>query len=119
MRARAQAESRQPADGPRLSQQPLPARRALDGGAPPIVVSANGRDDHSVTAKIEQVWLRYTLAVACALGVATAAIGIATYLMATGSDIASWCLYGLAGAVTLGVVALPVVALRQLDAVTA
>ncbi len=36
--------------------------------------------------------------------------------MATGSNVAAWCLYGLAGLVTAGIVALPIVALRQLDA---
>lgn len=83
------------------------------------MVSGYGRDENSATAKVEQVWLRYTLAVACAMGIATAATGIATYLMATDSDVAAWCLYGLAGVVTAGMVALPIVALRQLDAVTA
>ncbi|WP_394818164.1 DUF2561 family protein [Streptomyces edwardsiae] len=41
---------------------------------------------------------------------------MATYLMATGSNVAAWCLYGLAGLVAAGIVALPIVALRQLDA---
>jgi hypothetical protein len=40
--------------------------------------------------------------------------GIGTYLLATDSDIAAWCCFGVAGLVTVGMIALPVLALRQL-----
>ncbi|MGV9801898.1 DUF2561 family protein [Mycobacterium sp. NPDC003449] len=111
LRARAQAGDRRPTRRP----APAPARRGVYPGAPTL--SRYGRDG-ATTAVAEQLLLRFTLAVTCAMGVATAAIGLATYLMATESDIAAWCCYGVAGLVTVGMVALPVVALRRLDAPT-
>ncbi|WP_077741165.1 DUF2561 family protein [Mycolicibacterium boenickei] len=83
--------------------------------AAPATMSRYSAGNGAATA-IDTVWLRFTLAVVCAIGLGTAAIGLATYLMATGSNVAAWCLYGLAGVVTAGLVALLIVALRQLDA---
>lgn len=112
LRARAQADHPQPGRRP---QPPARSPRPIGGSyraAPPAMsryTAAGG------TAAAEAVWLRFTLAVVCAIGLGTAAIGLATYLMATGSNVAAWCLYGLAGVVTAGLVALLIVALRQLD----
>lgn len=106
LRARAQADTRQPAASERHG---LPARQTM----------SQYRPDRAATAAVEQVWLRFMLAVACAIGVATAAIGLATYLMATDHGVAAWWLYGVAGLVTVGMVALPIVGARQLDALSA
>jgi hypothetical protein len=48
------------------------------------------------------------------MGVATAAVGIATYLMAVESDAAAWVLIVLAGLITLGMPAAPWFYLREL-----
>jgi hypothetical protein len=63
---------------------------------------------------VDQLWLRCALVIACAMGVATAAIGVATYLMAVDSNVASWVLYGLAALVTLAMLAIPWYFLREL-----
>ncbi|MFN3002272.1 DUF2561 family protein [Mycolicibacterium wolinskyi] len=102
LRARAQADNRQPVRAPVRRPQP-PSRYGFDRAA----------------AAVEQVWLRFALSAACAIGVATAAVGLATYLMATDNDVAAWCLYGLAGLITVGMVALPILAVRQLDQLSA
>ena len=65
-------------------------------------------------AAVDQVYLRFGLSVACALGVAATAIGAATYLMAVDSDTLGWVSYGFAGVVTLGSIALPWHYLREL-----
>ncbi|OMC39797.1 hypothetical protein A5740_25495 [Mycobacterium sp. GA-1841] len=118
LRARAQADNRQPGRRP---QPPARSPRPIGGSyrAAPVSMSRYAADNGAPTAAAQVVWLRFTLAVTCALGVGTAAVGLATYLMATGSDVLSWCLYGLAGVVTAGVVALLIVALRELDRLSA
>ncbi len=65
-------------------------------------------------AAVDQVYLRFALTVACALGVASAAIGAATYLMASDSDTLAWVSYGIAGLVTLASPVIPVYYLREL-----
>ncbi|ABK74940.1 DUF2561 family protein [Mycolicibacterium smegmatis] len=108
LRARAQADSRPPArsQGPR--REPVAPRRV--GYTAPTY-----RQDAVATAFVEKVWLRFVLSVTCALGVATAVIGLGTYLLATDHSTAAWCAYGLAGLVTLGMIALPIIAIRELD----
>ena len=54
--------------------------------------------------------------IGAAMGVAYVLIGTATYLMAVDSVTASWVLYGVAGAVTAAMVAIPVYFLRELRA---
>jgi hypothetical protein len=125
LRARAQAGARQHPQSPRGPVLPAPStsgHRVVtppgDTSEPPLLVSRYGGDDVAAAA-VEQVWLRYTLATAAAIGAATAAIGIGTYLMATESDLGAWICYGVAGLITVAMVALPIVALRQLDELTA
>ncbi|CDP89302.1 MULTISPECIES: DUF2561 family protein [Mycolicibacterium] len=115
LRARAQAGRQQPGRRP---QPPARSPRPIGGSyrAAPPAMSRYAAGTGVAAAAVEAVWLRFTLSVACAIGLGTAAIGLATYLMATGSGVAAWCLYGLAGVVTAGLVAVLVVALRQLDA---
>ncbi|MDH6195034.1 heme/copper-type cytochrome/quinol oxidase subunit 2 [Mycobacterium frederiksbergense] len=118
LRARAQSDSHQPARRP---APPARLPRPIGGSyrAAPVQMSRYNAHSSAKTAAAEGVWLRFTLVVTCAIGVATAAIGLATYLMATGSDVAAWCLYGLSGVVTAGIIALPIVAARQLGALSA
>lgn len=58
-------------------------------------------------ARVEQLWRRCALVIAIAVGAAMVAIGVATYLMAVGNDIASWVLYGLAAVITLAMPVAP------------
>lgn len=115
LRARAQADHPQPGRRP---QPPARSPRPIGGSyrAAPPAMSRYTAGTGAAAAAVEALWLRFTLAVTCAIGLGTAAVGLATYLMATGSNVAAWCLYALAGVVTAGLVALLIVALRQLDA---
>ncbi len=115
LRARAQADNRQPGRRP---QPPARSPRPIGGSyrAAPVTMSRYSTGNGATSVAAEAIWLRFTLAVTCAIGAGTAAIGLATYLMATDSNVAAWCLYGLAGVVTAGLAALPFVAARQLDA---
>ncbi|MDV3128115.1 DUF2561 family protein [Mycobacterium sp. 21AC1] len=119
LRARSQAGNRQPArSSARWAQQT--SRRPERGGGYPAARApvSQYRPDGEAAVAVEQVWLRYTLAVACAMGVATALTGIGTYLLATDSDVAAWCCFGVAGLITVGMISLPIVALRQLNSLT-
>ncbi|WP_029108755.1 DUF2561 family protein [Mycobacterium sp. URHD0025] len=118
LRARAQADNRQQPG--RRPQPPARSPRPISGSyrAAPVAMSRYTAGS-AATAAVEAVWLRFTLAVVCAVGAGTATIGLATYLMATGSNVAAWCLYGLAGVITAALVALLIVALRRLDTLSA
>ena len=63
---------------------------------------------------MDRLWLRCAVVIACAMGVALLAVGIATYLMAAGHDTSSWAAYVVAGLVTLAMPAIPWIYLRQL-----
>jgi Protein of unknown function (DUF2561) len=67
-----------------------------------------------LVAAIDQVWLRCAVVIACAIGIAMLAIGVATYLMAVDSSVAAWVLLVLAGLVTLAMPAVPWFYLREL-----
>jgi hypothetical protein len=69
-----------------------------------------------LTAAVDQVWLRCAVVIAIAMGVATVAIGVATYLMAVDSNAAAWVFYVLAGLVTVAMPAIPWFYLRGLRA---
>lgn len=107
LRARAQADNPPPARNSGARREPVAPRRV---GYP----APTYRQDAVATALVEKVWLRFVLSVTCAIGVAAAIIGLGTYLLATDHDVAAWCAYGLAGVVTVGMVALPVIASREL-----
>lgn len=79
-----------------------PPREAIRATASPLMTAA------------DQLWLRCAVVLACAMGIATAAIGVATYLMAVDSNTASWVFYGLAGLVTLAMPVVPWHFLREL-----
>ena len=67
-----------------------------------------------LVSAVDQLWLRCAVVIACAMGIATLAIGVATYLMASDNNTAAWILYVLAGLVTLAMPAIPWFYLRQL-----
>ena len=78
--------------------------------APPGVRAAPSQ----LVSAVDQLWLRCAVVIACAIGIAMLAIGVATYLMASDNDTAAWIVYVLAGLVTLAMAAIPWFYLRQL-----
>jgi hypothetical protein len=66
------------------------------------------------TAAVEQVLMRCTLVMTSAVGAATAAIGVGTYLLASEHDGLAWAAYVVAGLVTVALPAVPWYFLRQL-----
>jgi hypothetical protein len=69
-----------------------------------------------VMTAVDRLWLRCSVIIGIAMGVATFAIGVATYLMAVDSNAAAWVLYVFAGVVAVGMPAIPWFYLRQLRA---
>lgn len=65
-------------------------------------------------AAVGRIWLRGTVALVGAMGVALIAVAAATYLMAVGRDAAAWVGYGIAGFVTVVMPAIPWRHVRQL-----
>lgn len=65
---------------------------------------------------IDRLWLRNTASIGCAMGAATLLISVATYLMAVDNGTPAWVLYGVAGVVTVGMVAIPWYFLREMRA---
>jgi hypothetical protein len=92
--------------GASLAGRPgYPTREAISPPASPLM------------AAVDQLWLRCAVVIAIAMGAAMVAIGVATYLMAVDHNAAAWVFYVLAGLVTVGMPAIPLVYLRQLRAV--
>lgn len=130
LRARSQSDSRPPRVTPgqdrsggavqRATAAPRPRPVAAGVGQParrpgyvaPTVIRPSAPEPG--TAAVDQIWLRSTVAIASAMGVATIAIGVATYLMAVDSDAGSWSAYGVAGLITVALPAIPIVFLRKL-----
>lgn len=65
-------------------------------------------------SEVDRIWLRGTVALTAAMGMAFTAVATATYLMAVSRDSASWVCYGVAGAVTLTMPAIDWLHARQL-----
>ena len=65
-------------------------------------------------AAVDRVWLRGTVALMTAMGVAQLAVAAATYLMAIGHEAFSWTVYGIAGLITLLMPLVPWRSVRQL-----
>jgi hypothetical protein len=63
---------------------------------------------------VDRIWLRGTLGLTGAIGIALVAVATATYLMAVGSDGGAWIAYGLAGIITAAMPVLEVLHVRQL-----
>ena len=95
------------ADAPTEKLRVTPAPASEPEGPSPTEPNAS-------LAVIDQLWLRCSVGIALAMGVATLLIAVSTYLMAVGSDTVAWVPYGIACAITLGMVAIPWYALREL-----
>ena len=91
--------------------EPVNPRPGYPAPRMPITATA----DPPMTA-VDQLWLRCAVLIACAIGIAIVAIGVATYLMAVDSNVGAWVLYGLAGLITLGMPAVPWFYMRELRA---
>jgi hypothetical protein len=65
---------------------------------------------------VDQVWLRFAVVIACAIGIAMVVIGVATYLMAVESNVAAWVFYVLCGLVIVAMPAVPWFYMRELRA---
>lgn len=68
------------------------------------------------SAAVDLLWLRCAVVIACAIGIAMVAIGVATYLMAVDSNIAAWVFYVLTALVTLAMPVVPWFYLKELRA---
>lgn len=113
--ARTQATARMP------EPQTQKLRSYQPGGGDPIrprsgyaAPSAISTFDSALPPAVDRLWLRCSLVIACAMGIALLAIGIATYLMAAGHDTFAWAVYVIAGLATLAMPAIPWIYLRQL-----
>jgi Protein of unknown function (DUF2561) len=120
LRARRDELSNAP-DGPvARAATPLSAARALrvSGRAAGYPGPVPNRFSSAVIsdAELERLWLRGGLGVLTVTGVAMIAVAAATYLMAVGSDGVAWALYAVAGIVTVAMIAIPVLLVRQLQA---
>lgn len=129
LRARRTAlEAPEPRPQPVVPQAPAPVRGAEaptekirvtapvsaaepSGPIPRVLAPAAGTLDSPAA---DRLWLRTAAGIASAMGVATLLTAVSTYLMAVDSDTVAWVLYGLAGVITLGMVAIPVYFLREL-----
>lgn len=127
LRARrdALAESPPPhADGPAPAASPAPGRARPIDPTPPTekLPYAAPRQERTFEAPepastaVELLWLRCAVAIACAIGIAMVAIGVATYLMAVDSNVAAWIFYALTALVTLAMPVVPWFYLKELRA---
>lgn len=77
--------------------------------------SASRRADPLIPAtELDRLWLRCTVMLAGAIGLALVGVATATYLLAVESDTAAWVGLGLAAVITVAMPAIPVTYLRQL-----
>ncbi|AKK28390.1 DUF2561 family protein [Mycobacterium sp. EPa45] len=77
--------------------------------------SASRRADPLIPAtELDRLWLRCTVMLAGAIGLALVGVSTATYLMAVNNDTAAWVALGLAAVITIAMPAIPVTYLRQL-----
>jgi hypothetical protein len=66
------------------------------------------------SAILDRLWLRGTVALLGAMGLAMTAVGAASYLLASGSDTGAWVAFGLAGVITVAMPAVLAFYQRQL-----
>jgi hypothetical protein len=90
-----------------IDREPPPTYRAPD---PTPRRLAAGLGEQAV----ERLWLRATVLIAGAMGVAMLLVTTATYLMGADSDTAAWVFCGFAAVITVAMPVIPVFYLRQL-----
>ncbi len=105
-----------PVDAPTEKLRVPPPPADTNSGRLPRILQSPVSPTVIDSPAVDRVWLRNTASVTGAMGVATVLVSAATYLMAVDSVTASWVLYGVAGAVTAAMVAIPVYFLRELRA---
>lgn len=101
------------ADAPTEKLRVAPPAPEPGSPAPTELTGGSASSAPSVLA-IDRLWLRCAAGITLAMGVGTLLTAVATYLVAVGSDTFAWVLYGITGAVTLGMVGIPVYFLREL-----
>lgn len=92
------------------------AQATPEGSGPLPRVLRSPAPVSAASSAVDRLWLRSAASITCAMGAATLLIAVATYLMAVDSDTASWALYGVAGVVTVGMIAIPWYFLREMRA---
>lgn len=102
------------AAGRAQAADPTPATEKLPYAAPRQQRTLEAPEPAS--AAVDLLWLRCAVVIACAIGIAMVAIGIATYLMAIDSDVAAWVFYVLTALVTLAMPVVPWFYLKELRA---
>lgn len=103
-----------PVDAP-TEKLRIPPAQDTNSGRLPRVLQPRGPAAVASPA-VDRLWLRSAASLGTAIGAATLLVAVATYLMAVDSDTAAWVLYGVAGVVTVGMVAIPWYFLRELHA---
>ncbi|WP_445165709.1 DUF2561 family protein [Mycolicibacterium sp. Dal123E01] len=77
--------------------------------------SASRRADPLIPAtELDRLWLRCTVMLVGAIGLAMVGVSTASYLLAVDNDNAAWVALGLAAVITIAMPAVPVTYLRQL-----
>jgi hypothetical protein len=106
-----------PQSGPgRSGDAPAAALPLPPFGAPALrghVTPANSRVGFP-SAAVEQIWMRCSASIVGAMGAAATGIGLATYLMASDHDTASWSAYAVAAVITAAMPVAVWLYLRQL-----
>lgn len=115
---RARRHTEEPPPPPRTGPKTVQARAmmAVDADPPDYPGPTPARYSSTVISAtaLDRMWLRCGLGVLTALGLAYVAVAVATYLMALDKVTASWVAYGVAGVITLAMIAIPVGYLRRL-----
>lgn len=112
----------EPPPPPRTGPKTVQARAMLVDPDPPDYPGPTpARYSSSVisASALDRMWLRCGLGVLTSVGLAYIAVAVATYLMALDKLTAAWIVYGVAGVITLAMIAIPILSLRRLRAALA
>ncbi len=121
LRARRMAQSEPAARGMTAPNRPpvrlmsqAPRTAAERARQPRVQAPVQAADSEWSGEAVDRVWLRGTVLLVAAIGVALVAVATATYLMAVGHDGPSWVAYVVAGVVTAGMPVIEWLHVRQL-----
>ncbi|CQD17406.1 transmembrane protein [Mycobacterium europaeum] len=121
LRARRMAQTEPAARGMTAPNQPpvrlmsqAPRTAAERARQPRAQVPAQEADSDRSGEAVDRAWLRGTVLLVGAMGLALVAVSTATYLMAVGHDGPSWIAYGVAAVVTAGMPVIEWLHVRQL-----